>query len=132
MTHSPEALRIEQQQTLASKRRRYGLPARVLFKLMDVVYGRERSLEKFKVLEIVARVPYQSWEVVSYIAITQMYPDKAFAEEMFDRIKLARAAPDNEQYHLLILEDLLHQRGHEARGLCAVCCRSSSPCRTTT
>jgi ubiquinol oxidase len=114
MTHSPEALRIEQQQTLASKRRRYGLPARVLFKLMDVVYRRERSLEKFEVLEIVARVPYQSWEVVSYIAITQMYPDKAFAEEMFDRIKLARAAQDNEQYHLLILEDLLHQRGHEA------------------
>jgi len=81
---------------------------------MDIVYGRERTLEKFKVLEIIARVPYQSWEVVSYIAITHMYPDKAFAREMFDRVKFARDAQDNEQYHLLIVEDLLHQRGHGA------------------
>jgi demethoxyubiquinone hydroxylase (CLK1/Coq7/Cat5 family) len=107
---SPAELRAEQQVTLASPRRRYGIPARLLFKLMDLMYGRERSLEKFKVLEIVARVPYQSWEVVSYIAITHMYPDKAFATEMFDRVKLARDAQDNEQYHLLILEDLLQQR----------------------
>jgi len=111
---SPQELRNGQQQTLASPRRRYGIPARILFLAMDLLYGHKRNLEKFKVLEIVARVPYQSWEVVSYIAITHMYPDKAFAREMFDRVKLARDAQDNEQFHLLILEDLLHQRGHEA------------------
>jgi demethoxyubiquinone hydroxylase (CLK1/Coq7/Cat5 family) len=105
---------MEQEHTLNSPRRRYGLPARVLFTLMDTVYGKERSLEKFKVLEIVARVPYQSWEVVSYIAITHMYPDRGFAKEMFDRVKLAREAQDNEQYHLLILEDILQQRGKRA------------------
>jgi hypothetical protein len=114
MTHTPEQLRAEQASTLASRRRRYGIPARILFLVMDLVYGRKRTIEKFKVLEIVARVPYQSWEVVSYIAITHMYPDKAFAREMFDRVKLARDAQDNEQYHLLILEDLLQQRGHGA------------------
>ena len=112
MALTPAELREEQARTLASPRRRYGVLARVLFGAMDVVYGGERSLEKFKVLEIIARVPYQGWEVVSYIAITHMYPDKAFAREMFDRVKLARDAQDNEQYHLLILEDLLHQRGH--------------------
>ncbi|MEX0783797.1 MAG: alternative oxidase [Dehalococcoidia bacterium] len=111
MPPSPEELRADQQVTLASRRRRYGIPARILFAVMDLMYGHERSLEKFKVLEIVARVPYQSWEVVSYIAITHMYPDKAFAKEMFDRVKLARDAQDNEQFHLLILEDLLQQRG---------------------
>jgi ubiquinol oxidase len=114
MSHTPEELRTEQVRTLASPRRRYGVPARVLFLAMDTLYGKGRSLEKFKVLEIVARVPYQSWEVVSYIGITHMYPDKAFAREMFDRVKLARDAQDNEQYHLLILEDLLQQRGREA------------------
>ncbi|MGI8926267.1 MAG: alternative oxidase [Tepidiformaceae bacterium] len=114
MALSPAELRAEQERTLASRRRRYGIPARGLFFLMDTVYGPERTLEKFKVLEIVARVPYQSWEVVSYIAITHMYPDKAFAEQMFDRVKLARDAQDNEQFHLLILEDLLQQRGHRA------------------
>jgi ubiquinol oxidase len=111
---TPEELRTEQQVTLLTPRRKYGLAARVLFKTMDLAYGRRRSLEKFKVLEIVARVPYQSWEVVSYIAITHMYPDKAFAQQMFDRVKLARDAQDNEQFHLLILEDLLQQRGHRA------------------
>jgi demethoxyubiquinone hydroxylase (CLK1/Coq7/Cat5 family) len=114
MPLTPAALRIEQQRTLASPRRRYGLAARALFALMDLVYGKERTLEKFKVLEIVARVPYQSWEVVSYIAITHMYPDRGFAREMFDRVKLAREAQDNEQYHLLILEDILQQRGKRA------------------
>ncbi len=114
MTATPAILRIEQTTTLATARRRYGIPARILFKLMDTVYGPGRSLEKFKVLEIVARVPYQSWEVVSYIAITHMYPNPAFAREMFDRIKLARDAQDNEQFHLLILEDLLAQRGRGA------------------
>lgn len=110
MPRSSEELREEQARTLASPRRPYGLPARALFATMDLVYGKQRSLEKFKVIEIVARVPYQSWEVVSYIAITHMYPDRAFAQEMFDRVKLARDAQDNEQYHLLILEELVQRR----------------------
>jgi ubiquinol oxidase len=107
---TPEELREEQARTLASPRRPYGPLARGLFGVMDAIYGKERSLEKFKVLEIVARVPYQSWEVVSYIAITHMYPNRDFAQEMFERVKLARNAQDNEQYHLLILEDLLQQQ----------------------
>ncbi len=110
MPLSHEELRAEQEVTLVSPRRRYGVPARILFAAMDLLYGKRGSLEKFKVLEIVARVPYQSWEVVSYIAITHMYPDRAFAREMFERVKMARDAQDNEQYHLLILEDLLQQR----------------------
>jgi hypothetical protein len=113
MPLSPIELREEQATTLTTPRRRYGLPARALFKTMDVIYGRERTLEKFKVLEIVARVPYQSWEVVSYIAITHMYPDPVFAREMFERVRLARDAQDNEQLHLLILEDLIQQGGHK-------------------
>jgi hypothetical protein len=109
MTLTTEELREEQQLTLESPRRSYGVLARALFGTMDFFYGKGRTLEKFKVLEIVARVPYQSWEVVSYIAITHMYPDRAFAQEMFDRVKLGRDAQDNEQYHLLILEELVQQ-----------------------
>ena len=58
------------QETLSTPRRRYGLGARLLFALLDALYGRARTLSKFKVLELVARVPYQSWEQVAYIAIT--------------------------------------------------------------
>ena len=40
---------------------------------MDLLYGRRRTLEKFLVLEIVARVPYQTWESASYKQITRKH-----------------------------------------------------------
>lgn len=55
-----EALVQAQRDTLNAPRRPYGLDARVLFRLLDVLYGRKRTLSKFKVLELVARVPYQA------------------------------------------------------------------------
>src|SRR2546429_7890867 len=67
-----EALAEAQRETLDTPRRTYGLAALALFRLLDVIYGRPRSLSKFKVLELVARVPYQSWEQVAYIAITHV------------------------------------------------------------
>ncbi len=45
-------------QTLETARRRNGLGARLLFELLNIVYGKLRSHSKFKVLELVARVPY--------------------------------------------------------------------------
>jgi ubiquinol oxidase len=52
-----ERLLAEHQASVESPRRRPGLSARVLFLVMDVVYGKPRTLEKFRVLELVARVP---------------------------------------------------------------------------
>jgi ubiquinol oxidase len=60
----------EQESSLSSPRRRYSLSAKLLFTVMDTVYGRARTLEKFRVLELVARVPYQAWENVAYVAMT--------------------------------------------------------------
>ena len=59
---SGAALRREQERTLAAPRMRDSLLARVLFRGMDLVYGRRRTLSKFKVLELIARVPYQAWD----------------------------------------------------------------------
>ncbi len=94
-----------QREVLESSRRRYGAAARVLFALLDVVYGRARTLSKFKVLELVARVPYQSWEQVAYIAITHVSDRPPKARRIFERVAEARAQQDNEQWHLLILEE---------------------------
>ena len=105
-----EELRQEQEKTLAAPRMRYGFLARILFIGMDLFYGRKRSLSKFKVLEIVARVPYQAWENVAYIAITHMYPAKDFARRVFERVSESRHAQDNEQWHLLLLEELTHKQ----------------------
>jgi len=57
-----EDLAREQAVTLATPRRRYGFLARLLFVTMDLLYGRKRTLSKFKVLAIIARAPYQAWE----------------------------------------------------------------------
>lgn len=106
-----EALVKAQRETLDSPRRQYGLPARALFGLLDVLYGRKRTLSKFKVLELVARVPYQSWEQVAYIAITHVAPRTGMARRIHDRVAEARAQQDNEQWHLLILEELVARSG---------------------
>jgi ubiquinol oxidase len=108
---APSQLRIEQQRTLASPRRSYGLSARALFALLDVVYGRPRTLSKFKVLEVVARVPYQAWEHVAYVAVTHRYSRPTFARRIFERVHESRDQQDNEQWHLLILEELVERSG---------------------
>jgi ubiquinol oxidase len=96
----------EQQASLRSPRRRYCISARVLFALMDRLYGRERTLEKFRVLELVARVPYQAWENVAYVAVTHTASEPRFARRVFDSVRASRFEQDNEQWHLLIMEEL--------------------------
>jgi hypothetical protein len=106
-----DRLVAEQRATLASPRRRYSRSARLLFRIMDTTYGRGRDLEKFRVLELVARVPYQAWEHVAYVAVTHTASQPGFARRIFDRVRTARWEQDNEQWHLLILEELTSSKG---------------------
>jgi hypothetical protein len=108
MTH--EQLCQEQDRTLLSPRLRYGLLARALFVTLDLFYGRPRSLSKFKVLEVIARVPYQAWEQVAYVAMTHKYGTPNFARRIFDFVAEARRQQDNEQWHLLILEEMVEAK----------------------
>ncbi len=105
------ALQREQERTLATSRMRYSVLARVLFVGMNLVYGRRRTLSKFKVLELIARVPYQAWEQVAYVAITHTSRAPDFARRVFDRVRESRTQQDNEQWHLLILEELIAEQG---------------------
>lgn len=106
-----EDLQAEQIKTLNSPRRSYGLLAKMLFVGMDLVYGRTRTLSKFKVLEVIARVPYQSWEHVAYIAMTHTYTKPNFAKRIFEFVRESRQQQDNEQWHLLILEEMVQKKG---------------------
>lgn len=104
-------LKAEQEKTLNSPRRRYRPLARALFLFMDLIYGRQRSFSKFKVLEVIARVPYQAWEHVAYIAVTHTYPMPKFARHIFEFVRESRSQQDNEQWHLFILEELTQRKG---------------------
>jgi hypothetical protein len=107
MEHLPHDRLVEEQRASgASPRRRYSRSARALFRTMDALYGEPRTLEKFRVLELVARVPYQAWENVAYVAVTHTARQPSFARRVFDRVRTARWEQDNEQWHLLILEEL--------------------------
>jgi ubiquinol oxidase len=101
-----DELKAEQSVTLAAPKRKAWLPARVLFASMDAVYGKPRTLDKFRVLEVVARVPYQAWENVAYVAMTHTAKRPGFARRVFDTVRINRWEQDNEQWHLLILEEL--------------------------
>ena len=108
-------LRAAERETLATAPRSYGLLARILFATLDLVYGRASSLERFVVLELVARVPYQAWENVGYVAISHIHRRPAFARRIFDYVRESRAQQDNEQWHLLILEELVARRAANGR-----------------
>lgn len=110
-TCDPAVLKAEQKKTLDSPRRPYGFLARGLFVTMDLFYGRSRTLSKFKVLEVVARVPYQAWEHVAYIAVTHTYSRPHFARRIFEFVQESRRQQDNEQWHLLILEEMVQGKG---------------------
>ena len=47
---APDELLEQQRNTLSTPKRRYAIAARMLFLAMDMLYGRQRSLAKFKVL----------------------------------------------------------------------------------
>jgi hypothetical protein len=106
-----DELRAVQQQTLDNPRLRYSLLAKVLFKTMDLAYGRGRTIVKFTMLEYIARVPYQAWERVGYLALARHRRRSALARRVFERITATRAEQDNEQWHLLILQDLVQRQG---------------------
>jgi ubiquinol oxidase len=105
-----DELRAAQHHTLQSPRRRASLSARGLFAFMDLAYGRAATLDKFRVLEVVARVPYQAWEHVAYVTLTHTARRRGFARRVFEQ--------DNEQWHLLIMEELTEElgRGNGRRG----------------
>src|SRR6202048_4871332 len=84
-----------QQKTLGTPRGRYGLGARLVFAGLDGIYGKPRPLSKFKVLELVARVPYQSWEQVAYIAIPHPHERTGLARRIYERVTESRSQQDN-------------------------------------
>ncbi|MGC4091192.1 MAG: alternative oxidase [Polyangiaceae bacterium] len=106
-------LRQAEREVLASPAPRYGLLASALFQTLALVYGKKPSRELFVVLELVARVPYQAWENVGYVAISHTHKAPAFAQRVFDYVRESRAQQDNEQWHLLITEELAQAHNPE-------------------
>jgi len=81
--------------------------SRLLFAVVDLLYGPRRSLVKFAMLELIARVPLPGRGNVTYVMLTHLHRRGALARRVFDRLVRSRSQQDNEQWHLLTLNDLV-------------------------
>ena len=85
---------------------RPGFVARMLGYLLvtsgTIMYGKKPSYEKFKAIEVIARLPYQSWEVATYTLLTWFYSDEAKAIELTKTSRFSREAQDNETMHVIV------------------------------
>jgi ubiquinol oxidase len=71
-----------------------------------LMYGRKPSYGKFKAIEVIARIPYQSWEVASYTLLTGFYANERRAIELTKRGAFSRQAQDNETMHVVVLSSI--------------------------
>lgn len=111
-TLSPGALRREQRTTLTTPRGRRNTVVSTLNLVVSLLYGRRASLPKFVVLEHLAQVPYRSWERIAQRRIAHTRGRSTLARRIQMRVAEAREQQDNEQWHMLVLEELLARRGH--------------------
>lgn len=77
----------------------------------DVLYGKEPSYGKFKAIEVIARIPYQSWEVVGYMLLTLFYSDEQRAVRLAKTLRFGRFSQDNETMHVVVLSQLARRYG---------------------
>ena len=109
-------LKQEQEKTLRTPRLESNLILKTMYVTFDIFYGKARTLPKFLVLEILARYPYWAWETGSCKMLSKLYSqtgpvDQELVKELLHTIELGRDSQDNEQWHMMLLSDLIHQQG---------------------
>jgi hypothetical protein len=96
-------LRREQQDSLQRSPYDYSRLSRLFFAAMDLVAGRETSLAKARLLEVLAGVPYRAWERREEACLPRRDAEQARAARGF--IGWTRAARANEDRHLEVLDE---------------------------
>src|SRR3989344_1082539 len=74
-------------------------------------YGKDPSYEKFKAVEVIARIPYQSWEAVAYTLLTGFYSNEMRAIKLSKVLPFARHAQDNETMHVVVISQIVKAHG---------------------
>ena len=74
----------------------------------NVFYGAAPSYLKFRAIEVIARVPYQSWVSGAYTLLTLFYTDEKKAIDLADAKLFARHANDNETMHVVVISHIVN------------------------
>jgi hypothetical protein len=78
---------------------------------MDMVTGKKTTLGKTKLIEMLASIPYRSWEIRQYTRLTRMYRDKGRVDHAVKVMEWGREAQDNEYWHLLAINEKMKEDG---------------------
>ena len=104
-------LKKEQRASNARPRYRYSLAAKIFFFKMDLVTGKKTTLAKAKLIEMLASIPYRSWEIRQYTRLTRMYKDLARVAHAEKIMEWGRDAQDNEYWHLIAINEKMKEDG---------------------
>jgi hypothetical protein len=74
-------LKKEHQASRERPRYRYSLAAKGFFLSMDLITGSSITLAKAKLIEILASIPYRSWEIRQYARMTRCYRNRELVQE---------------------------------------------------
>jgi hypothetical protein len=72
----------------------------------NLVYGERPSYQKFRAVEVIARVPYHSWASAAFTLLTAFYADERRALKLMTIARFARFASDNETMHVVVVSKL--------------------------
>ncbi len=104
-------LKKEQQASLSRPRYKYSLAAKAFFSFMDIITGKRTTLGKTKMVEILASIPYRSWEITKYGQMTRKYQNWQEVKRANDVLQWGRDAQDNEYWHLLVINEKMKEDG---------------------
>ncbi|MBY0539601.1 hypothetical protein K2P56_04195 [Patescibacteria group bacterium] len=92
-----------------------GIVPRILGSLLvfcgDAVYGKKPSYLKFRAVEVIARIPYHSWESAAFTLLTLFFMNEKKALALSNVSWFARMASDNETMHVVVISQLAHKAG---------------------
>jgi len=87
----------------------YSLAARGFFLSMDLITGKKTTLAKIKLIEMLASIPYRTWENRQYARMTRCYQKPEVVKEASEIIDWGREAQDNEYWHLMIINEKMKE-----------------------
>lgn len=80
----------------------------------NLFYGPKPSYLKFKAVEVIARIPYQSWESAAYTLLTAFYGNEGHAIRLCKMAAFGRFAQDNETMHVVVISNIVRRQGRIA------------------
>ncbi len=86
----------------------------LLVAMGNIFYGTRPTYLKFKAIEVVARIPYQSWESAAYTLLTAFYTNETHAVRLCRMAAFSRFAQDNETMHVVVISSIVRKRHKDA------------------